>query len=429
MSEIKTPEQIAEDINKSLSTFKEQVEKAATKEEIDAVKDAFETFKNEQNAKLDGLATSEALKALEDAMVIQGKSIQDLKSGGNTQTGSFADALKAGFEGVKDQLKALKQAGSTSKDEISFTVKAPVTITTGASANASGVTTPNAYTYGNVNVYQRDNTQRAYITDFTTNGTTDKASLPYIDKLPTEGQFEITAEGAVKPLLSVSFEQRYSTAVKVAGRVKLSEESLDDISFLQSAVNNELVYEHDIAKHADLFSFYDANDTSFVAGALADSTDAPSNYDAIRAVSYFMNIISVGNHRPNVVFVNPADAYAMGATKEADSKNYIIPAWVAPDGSRVGAMTVVEENDVPAGTFRVADLSKLRVQNYKEFTIRMGYGITGSATAADIKADFDANLITMIGESRYHRWIYENDKTALVTATFAAVKTAIDSAV
>lgn len=429
MSEIKTPEQYAEDLNKSLATFKEQISNAATKEELDAANKAFEAFKNEQNAKLDGLATTEQVKAIEEAQVVQGNTLQAMKSGNGVQSGSFEDALKAGFDSVKDALKALKQTGASSKEEVSFTVKAPVTITTGASVNASGVVTPAAYTYGNVNVYQRDNTQRAYITDFTTNGTTDKAALPYIDKVPTEGAFAITAEGAVKPLLSVSFEQRYSTAVKVAGRVKLSEESLDDISFLQSAVNNELVYEHDIAKHADLFSFYDANDTSFVAGALADSTDAPSNYDAIRAVAYFMNIVSVGNHRPNVVFVNPADAYAMGAIKELDSKNYIIPSWVAPDGSRIGSMTVVEENDVPAGTFRVADLSKLRVNNYKEFTIRMGYGITGSATAADIKSDLEANLITMIGESRYHRWIYENDKTALVTATFAAVKTAIDSAV
>lgn len=428
MSEIKTPEQVAEELNKSIATFKEQVSNAATKEELDAANKAFETFKNEQSAKLEGLATKEELKAIEEIAVKQGQSIQAMKANGEGNQGnSFSSALKAGFESVKDQLKALKEQGSASKEEITFTVKAPVTMTTGSSANASGVTTPDSYTYGNVNVYQRDNTQRAYITDFTTNGSTDKASLPYIDKVPTEGQFEITAEGAVKPLLSVSFEQRYSTAVKVAGRVKLSEESLDDISFLQSAVNNELVYEHDIAKHKDLITFYEANDTAFVAGSLADTTDSPSNYDAIRAVAYFMNIVSDGNNRSNVVFINPSDAYAMGATKESDSKNYIIPAWVAPDGSRVGAMTVVEENDVTAGSFKVADMSKLRVENYKEFTIRMGYGITG--VGANVQSDFESNLLTMIGESRYHRWIYENDKTALVTATFAAVKTAIDSAV
>jgi HK97 family phage major capsid protein len=426
MSEIKTPEQVAEELNKSIAKFKEQADNAATKDEVTKVTEEFETFKNEQAAKLDKLASTEALKALEDILAKQGETITRMKNGSETPVKSFNDALKAGFESIQDQLKEIKQNG---KGDVSFTIKAPVTITTGASANASGVTTPNLYTAQNVNVYQRDNTQRVYMTDFTTNGSTDKAVIPYIDKLPTEGQFAITAEGALKPLTSISFEQRYSTAVKVAGRTKLSEESLDDINFLMSAVNNELVYEHDIAKQADLISFYEDNDTAFVAGALADTTDAPSNYDAIRAVSYFMNIVSVGNHRPNVVFVNPADAYAMGATKEADSKNYIIPAWVAPDGSRVGAMTVVEENDVTAGTFKVADMSKLRVDAYKEFTVRMGYGITGSATAADIKSDLEANLITMIGESRYHRWIYENDKTALVTASFAAVKTAIDSAV
>ncbi len=423
-----TPQEIAEGLNNKVGQFKEQLESAATKEQVTAVTEALEAFKTEQSTKLEGLVELQTkLEKLETAAVKQGEVLQEMKGSNNQLGDSFDAQLTKALNDAKDQLKSLKESGSESKQEVVLTIKAPVDMTTAASANASGVTTPNAYTYGNVNTYMRDNTQRTYITDFTSNGSTDKATIPYIDKVPTEGQFAITAEGALKPLISFNFEQRYSSAVKVAGRIKLSEESLDDISFLRSAVNNELVYEHNIAKQKDLISFYEDNDTAFVAGDLADTTDAPTNYDAIRAVAYFMNIVSVGNHRPNVVFINPADAYAMGATKDSQER-YIIPSWVAPDGTRVGSMQVVEENDVTAGSFKVADMNKLKVDAYKEFTIRMGYGILGSATAADIKSDFEANFVTMIGESRYHRWIYENDKTALVTATFAAVKTAIDSA-
>ena len=64
---------------------------------------------------------------------------------------------------------------------------------------------------------------------------------------------------------------------------------------------------------------------------------------------------------------------------------------------------------------------------YKSFTVRIGQGIVGSATAANIQSDFETNMYTMIGESRVHFWIYENEKVAFVKSTFAAVKTAIEA--
>jgi len=106
-----------------------------------------------------------------------------------------------------------------------------------------------------------------------------------------------------------------------------------------------------------------------------------------------------------------------------------LPTFVLPDGTKVSGVQIFEVADgttVPAGTFIVADWRKLRFENYKTFTVRIGQGIVGSATAANIVSDFESNLYTLIGESRYHLWIYENEKTAFLKTTFAAVKTAIE---
>jgi HK97 family phage major capsid protein len=309
-----------------------------------------------------------------------------------------------------------------------MTIKAPITMTTGAIDNANGAVTPVSYVYQNVSGYSADVRPEEYIINFMDNGRTDKASLPYMDKLPNEGTMALTDEGELKPLISFSFELNYSQASKIAGRIKVSEEALDDINGLMSMIQNELRYEHSIAEQEVVFTKINAVAGAFVAGDMAGSTDAPSNYDAIRAAIYGIKIASSGRYRPNAVLVPSADVYAMGATKDQND-NYVLPPFVLPDGTRIESVQVVEVNDatVPAGTFVVGDFRKLKRRVYKEFSIRMGQGIVGSATAADIASDFEKNMYTIIGESRLHLWIYENEKVAFTKSTFAAVKTAIEA--
>ena len=108
-----------------------------------------------------------------------------------------------------------------------------------------------------------------------------------------------------------------------------------------------------------------------------------------------------------------------------------MPPFVLPDGTKVSGVKVLEVVDgtVADGSFIVGDFKKVHRPVYKGFTVRIGQGIVGSSTAANIVSDFESNMYSLVGESRYHTWIYENEKTAFVKSTFAAVKTAIDSAI
>lgn len=347
-----------------------------------------------------------------------------------TSSDPFA-LIEKGLEAFLPSVKKQKadQGDSETPWEMEMTVKAPVTMTTGAITNITA--TPVNYVYQQMNgQYAGDVRAMEYIINYLSNGTTNKASLPYMDKLPTEGTMAITAEGALKPLISVSFVLRYSQAVKIAGRTKISEEALDDIPQIMSIIRNELMYEHGIAEQEAIFAKVASVAPAFVAGSLAGTTVAPSNYDAIRASIYAIKIASKGKYVPNAVVVPSADVYAMGATKDANN-NYVFPPFVLPDGTKVSGVTIIEDANggdyLEDGEFIVGDWRKLHRDVYKSFTVRIGQGIQGNATASLIVSDFESNMYTLIGESRQHLWIYENEKVAFIQSTFAAVKTAIEA--
>lgn len=380
-------------------------------------------FIAEQTKGKEGVSKSEF-----DEIKEQLAQIKEQSAGEVVGTDLFA-AIEKGLEDFLPKVKAAKaNAGAETPFELEMVVKAPINMATTAVGNASGVTTPVNYVYQNMNgQYASDVRQMEYIINYLSVGTTNKASLPYMDKLPTEGTMAITAEGALKPLISISHELRYSTAVKEAGRTKISEEALDDIPQIMSIIRNELKYQHDIAVQTAIFAKVAAVAPGFVAGALAATTTAPSNYDAMRAAIYAIKIASKGMYIPNAALVPSSDVYSMGATKDLNN-NYVFPPFVLPDGSTVSGVRIVEVPDgvsVPAGTFIVGDWKKLHYDVYKSFTVRIGQGIQGNATAANIVSDFESNMYTLIGESRFHLWIYENEKTAFIKSTFAAVKTAI----
>lgn len=342
------------------------------------------------------------------------------------------DLMKAIEEVLKTLLPSIKQKSYESGKngfEVELTIKAPINMGTGAVTASTAI--PVSYVAQDINSYAEDVRAQEYIMQFLSMGSTNKASIQYVDKSPTEGTMAITAEGALKPLLSISYVIRYSQARKMAGRTKISEEALDDIPFIMSAIRNELAYQHAIGIQGDIFTVVSAFAPAFVAGALLDTTTAPTNYDAIRAAIYAVKIQSKGKFIPNAVLVASSDVYSMGATKDTLNQ-YVFPPFVMPDGTTISGVKIVEVADgvsVPAGAFIVGDWKKLHHENYKTFTVRIGQGIQGSATAANIVSDFESNMYTLIGESRYHLWIYENEKTAFIKTTFAAVKTAIDIAV
>lgn len=410
-----------EDVTKMASDINEKIDALKT-ELSDAVKKSdFETLENKLNEFSDKDLTETNKSAIEDLQ----EQINVLKDNNETRKEVFKSFEQQVAEQLKanaDKLKALK--GNANAGDVVMTVKAPATETTGNVTLPSA--TPSAYTYQMDNALIPAPDLIPFVQNWTDNGNTDRVSLAYVDEVGQEGDAAFIGEGIVKPLFDVDYEIRYSQAKKVAGKVKVSEEALADIPFMQAEINRKLRQRHDLALQDGILNGdgLGANLTgitevaaAFAAGGLAAAIDNAQNYDVIVAAYNQILVASDSNYIPNAIFVHPTDATLMKLTKDADN-NYILPPFTDASGEVVNGVRVVQNTKIPVGRFLIGDFSKAHVRTYQDFSIRVGY--TGD--------DFEKNLVTLLGESRQHLWISENEKIAFVYDQFSVAKTALETA-
>lgn len=406
-----TPEEMAQAINDKIEAIKTQVSDVVSKEDFTKLEKELSSMKS----KVEDETTTKTIEDLQEQINI-------LKENNNARVNtfkSFEQQVAEQLEANRDALKALK--GNANKEIV---LKVVGTQTTGNITLP--VATPAAYSYQNDLTLIPAPDLIPFVQNWTDNGSTDRVSLAYVDEVSQEGEAAFIGEGVVKPLIDIDYEIRYSAAKKVAGKIKVSEEALDDIPFMQSEINRKLRQRHDLVLQdgilngdglgANLTGITDVA-AAFAAGGLAVSIDEAQNYDVIVATYNQIITASDGNYIPNAVFVNPTDATLMKLTKDADF-NYIMPPFVDGAGEVVNGVRVVQNTKIPAGYFLMGDFTKAHVRTYKEFSIRIGY--TGD--------DFEKNLITLLGESRVHLWISENEKIAFVYDQFSVAKTALETA-
>lgn len=346
------------------------------------------------------------------------------------QPRTYAEAVREACKELADKVKKHKKTTGDSQVPFSLdqAIKAPALMTT-ANTVSNAQTVPPIMYLGE-GLPNPDPRLGLSVTSLVDTGNTSLPAIPYADKLPTQGTMTIVPEGTLKPLLSFAIERRFSTAFKIAGRMKITEEALDDVPGMEASINGELRYAHDQAVEDAIYDHVTAFAPAFVAGGMAASTNAPSNYDVIRAASFGIKIASKGRFMPNAAVVNSADVYAMGATKD-NTYNYVLPPFVLPDGTRVAGVAIIETQDdahVPPGSFIIGDWRKVKRRVYKGFSLRMGqFGLVteGTTSITNVMSDFECNLYTFIGESRMHLYHYKNDETAFIKDTFANVKTLI----
>lgn len=420
----KTAKEMADEIQGNYDALKTNVEtlekEGATKTEVQEAKDALEAYKNDNTEALKGYVKGEVvdnmetrLKKAEDELKDAQTEIESMKENVTT-TGSvsFTEAVSSALKEKHDEIKTFA-ANKSKGGWLDVVIKAPGNVTTD---NVTTVATPADYAASNATSYSEYIREEIFVEEFFDVGRTDKPSIPYVNEEAGEGDAAIVAEGSLKPLIDADFNVKYSQAVKVAGRMKASEESLSDFSWLQAAMTNTLKRKHDIARQNDLITGTSGISniaTPFNVAMLAGITiDTPQNYDVIASMVTAIQVQSEGVFTPNVVFVNNVDALEMKLQKDQD-KNYMLPPFIAQDGRVVDGVMVVAKPSLTVGEFIIGDFKNVNLRNYWDYTVRFGWE----------NDDFSKNMITMIGESRYHIYITDSDKRGIIKGTFDAVKT------
>lgn len=356
-------------------------------------------------------------KGLRAQIVAQGLLINELKANQSNQeqkTKSVRAMVTDWVEQNKESIKALKN--NQRADLKPLQIRAAITMTEGTSLNSS-VYLPNPQILpGVIDLIRVQPTFWSRL-----NKPATKANpLIWVNKKNKQGNAQFIAEGVLKPLASFELATESSTPKKVAERMKVSTEMLDDIDYLTGLITGELQYEVDTASNqavltGDGISPNPKGITLYGAAySLVSITGviAPNNSDAIRAAIAQLRSINVNG--PLTAFINPIDAAVMDLQKNTQG-SYVLAPFTTADGRNIAATPVIEDNNIAVGYLLLGDMNKYHIQMYQDFFVQWGWE----------NDDFSKNLVTVIGERRFHQWVSDNEKIAFVYDTFANIKTAI----
>jgi len=363
-------------------------------------------------------AKSAKITELENAMREQGAKMTELESkAAAPQTMSVKSQIEKWHEDNKAAIEAVKNGSKADLPQMHL--KVAVTMTNGASLNSSAYL-PNAQVEAGVVDLVRVNPT---FWERLQKGRTNANPYVWVNKTNKEGNATFIGEGVLKPLASFELETETSVPKKVAERMKASTEILYDVAGMESLIRQELQFEVMTAANAAVLTGTASSTNPAGITTIASaytltsiSTPNPTNSDAIRAA--IAQIRSLNFNGTLTAYMNPIDMANMDLEKADTSGVYMLPPFASADGRIIAGVQIIEDNNIAVGNLLIGDMSKYRILMYQDFFVQFGWE----------NDDFSKNLVTVIGEMRFHQFYSSNHTGAWIYDTFANIKTAITPA-
>jgi hypothetical protein len=369
----------------------------------------FETFKAEELAKV-----TEKLSGFESILKEQGTAINALKEGGNpAQPKTLEDLLsnqetlaeikkiqKAGSGVIEIPLNgvSLKTAGSTS---IGNSIQ-PMTPPPNSPYLPAAAPLDATNFFG---IIYNPN----FIINYVNRGSTNFAFLPWVNETSVEGAAAQVQEGAQKPLWNTRFKVEMSEAKKIAAMSTITEEFDKDLpgftTIVKRLLTEEVARKWDDAVYAAVIAVAKA----YTITGLNGKVDDANLYDALRAA---IAQIGKNNFNANFIGVNPVTNALIEMQKSATDRLYLQPPFL----QRLMGM-LREGNKVAEDHVLVGDINQYNVDVYQDMVLKVGYN----------SDDFRRNQFSVIAEVRYHDYISDNRKNALLYDNLNDIVSLIDS--
>ena len=356
-------------------------------------------------------STAEQLKSLNAALKEQGLAIKKVADGVISQGKKEEVSLRSVLAEKKDELVAMKGNRSAS---LSFKAPADMLIST----NVSG---------GNVPVEQRLpglNTiasRQVRLLDIVTIAQANSNTISWVYQANKDGAAGGTAEGALKNQIDFDLVVNSETVKKRTAFIKVSEEMLGDIDFMQSEINNELtrellkdvesqVYEGDGTGN-NLNGIRNVS-TAFTPGSFATGQpNEVANPNSVDVLVVAMNQIMLAEQgMPNYILMNPSDVTALKTKKVSStderyvSRLALVAGQLSLDGVPIIPTTLVASDEYLIGNF--------------DFSTVYQKGAPSIEVGRD-SDDFTKNLVTVLIEWRGLCVVKNNDRTAFVAGDFS----------
>jgi len=285
---------------------------------------------------------------------------------------------------------------------------------------------------GNVPVEQRlpglnrIATRPSSLLDVVNTGVASSNLISWVYQANKDGAAGQTEEGADKNQIDFDLVVASQKVEKTTAFIKVSTEMLDDIDFIESEINNELITE--LLKAVESTAFNGNNTTpalngvytvatTFAAGASALTVDNANEVDVINCALKQIKLAHQTLNRP-YIFMHPDDVYKLLTLKVSSSdKRYVDMVYVSGADLRISGIPIIETTLIGTGTFLVGDFSKATLFNKGSYSVMMG--LDGN--------DLTKNMRTIVAEWRGAMVIKNNDRTAFVKGVFATAKAALET--
>lgn len=358
---------------------------------------AFNDFKAEA---LDPINT--ALAALESASKTQGEMLGKITE----KAAPGSKTIEQFIESQSESIKELRAAGNGK--HIVFTgeqLKAA-----GVNSIAGTITPASPYAPGVGGMLEIFDVLRNpnFITSKVDLGRTNQSRLAWANELETiQGTPAIVAEGALKPQTQHQFTIETSTAKKVAGWIELTDEFEQDLPSFATNVRRRL--QEDVERAWDDAIQVDVQNAArpYEITGLDNQIFEANRWDALLAM---MAQVGSYNFITNGIALNWITNAMLKSAKSLDAA-YLLPSFAAEIN---GLLSYA--NKLAVGSALVGDFKQYKVDIYKDFMLKIGW----------INDELIYNKFAIVGEMRYHSYISDARKKALVYDSLAEVANTID---
>lgn len=330
---------------------------------------------------------------------------------------SFSQELRASLEANKEALKSLKEKG---EGRVSFKAVGNMTF-----ANVSGGNVPVEDRMEGLNTIASRDTK--FLNALQTRSTSSNV-ISWVAQASKEGAAGQTAEGALKNQIDFDLVVSSENVKKTTAFIKVSNEMLDDIDWMQSEIEAELMRELYKAVEATAFSgngsgtaLRGVNTVATAFAITGADFDAPIDnanvVDVLVAGNLQIELAEQGS--ANLAFLNPRDVASLKVAKVSSSDKRYIDRLQAIGSSLLldGVTKIVPTTLVPAGTFLMGNFDKAFLVEKDGVKYDLGYE----------NDDFTKNFVTLRAEWRGAVVVKTNDRTAFVKGTFSTAIASLET--
>jgi HK97 family phage major capsid protein len=342
--------------------------------------------------------------------------IQKSKKQPSEKVKTFADELRESLNKEIDELAKLKEVGAR---ELKLQVK------TFLETNTNSITTGDLIPWPQLDPgVSKAPDRMPFMLELVSRGVANSMTIYWVQRKTRTDKTEFVDEGAAPSGETVlGYETKSASMQNLSSYLKVSNNSLDDIDWLLSEIQTELVTLHLLKLDAEILNAESAVEgfdgvytaaTAFAAGG--DTLPAGVTPNKFDALAYALNQVKVANFNPTTIVLHPSDLRDLKLTRD-DNGNYMLPPTMAVGNNvAVDGVRVVSNTGMTKGSYLVGDFTRAKFWTRKGMELRIWE-----------QHDEDAvkQLKTVTLYSRGTLIIKDADKLAFVKDTFADTITEI----